>query len=112
MELARHIVEAIADKKGDDVLLLDIRDVSILADYFVIGSTTSERQAKAIVESIKQEVKQTFGVRSLHVEGETAGGWVLMDYGDVIVHLFTEEARAYYDLEGLWQGGQVVVRML
>ena len=105
-------MEVIADKKGDDVLLLDIRDISILADCFVIGSTTSERQAKAVVESIKQEVKQTFGVSPLHVEGEPAGGWVLMDYGDVIVHLFTEEMRAYYDLEGLWQDGQVVVRML
>ena len=105
-------MDAIADKKGEDVLLLDIRDISILADYFVIGSTTSERQAKAIVESIKQEVKQTFSVSPLHVEGETASGWVLMDYVDVIVHLFTEEARAYYDLEGLWQDGRVVVRML
>jgi len=112
LELARHIVEVIADKKGDDVLLLDIRQVSILADYFVIGSTTSERQAKGIIEGIKEGAKQTFGVRPLNVEGEPADGWVLMDYGDVIVHLFTEEMRAYYDLEGLWQDGQVVVRML
>jgi len=112
LELARHIVEAIADKKGDDVLLLDIRQVSILADYFVIGSTTSERQAKGIIESIKQEAQQAFGVRPLNVEGEPSDGWVLMDYGDVVVHLFTAEMRAYYDLEELWQDGQVVVRML
>jgi len=112
LELARHIVEVIADKKGEDVLLLDIRDISILADYFVIGSTTSERQAKAIVGGIKQETKQSFDVRPLHIEGESASGWVLMDYGSIVVHLFTPEMRAYYDLEGLWRDGRVVVRML
>lgn len=105
-------MEVIADKKGEDVLLLDIRDVSILADYFVIGSTTSERQAKAVVESIKQETRQAFDVRPLHVEGESATGWILMDYGSVVVHLFAPELRAYYDLEGLWRDGRMVVRML
>lgn len=94
------------------MLLLDIRDISILADYFVIGSTTSERQARAIIEDIKQETKQAFDVRPLNIEGEAATGWVLMDYGGVVVHLFTPEMRAYYDLEGLWRAGRVVVRML
>lgn len=112
MELARRIVEVVADKKGENVLLLDIHDISILADYFVIGSATSERQAKAIVEGIQQETKKAFDVKPLHVEGEAASGWVLMDYGDVIVHLFTPQVRAYYDLEGLWRDGRVVVRML
>jgi ribosome-associated protein len=112
LELARHIVEVVADKQGEDVLLLDIREVSILADYFVIGSATSERQAKAIIEGIKQEVKQTFDARPLHVDGEAATGWILMDYGGVVVHLFTPDVRAYYDLEGLWRAGRVVVRML
>jgi len=112
LELARRIVEVIADKQGEDVLLLDIRDVSILADYFVIGSATSDRQAKAIVDGIKQEAKEAFDVRPLHVDGEAATGWILMDYGGVVVHLFTPEVRAYYDLEGLWRAGRVVVRML
>ena len=112
LELARRIVEVIADKKGEDVLLLDIRDVSILADYFVIGSSTSERQAKAIIENIKQEMKQAFDVRPLHIEGEPATGWILMDYGGVVVHLFAPDVRAYYDLEGLWRDGRIVVRLL
>jgi ribosome-associated protein len=112
LELARHIVEVIADKKGEDVLLLDIRDVSILADYFVIGSATSERQAKAIVEGIKQETKQTFDVRPRHIEGESTAGWILVDYGDVVVHLFAPEVRTYYALESLWRDGRIVVRML
>jgi ribosome-associated protein len=105
-------VDVIADKKGEDVLLLDIQDISILADYFVISSTTSERQAQAIVESVKQETKVVFDVRPLHVEGESTTEWILMDYGGVVVHLFTPEMRAYYDLEGLWRDGRVVVRML
>ena len=112
LELARHIVEVIADKKGEDVLLLDIQGISILADFFVIGSTTSDRQAESIVNGILEEVKQAFTIRPLHVEGNAASGWILMDYGSVVVHLFTPELRAYYNLEGLWQSARVVVRML
>lgn len=111
MELARHIVDVIADQKGEDVVLLDIREISILADYFVIGSVNSTRQARAVIDEIKQETKE-LGVRPLHIEGEADCGWVLMDYGSVIVHLFTPEMRAYYDLEGLWRDGRIVVRML
>jgi ribosome-associated protein len=105
-------VQLIADKKGEDILLLDIRDVSILADYFVIGTAASERQAKAIVDSIKQEVKQAYDARPLNVEGEAGTGWILMDYGGIVVHLFSQDTRAYYNLEELWQAGRTVVRML
>lgn len=93
-------------------MLLDIRDISILADYFVIGSAVSERQAKAIVNGIVEETKGAFDLKPLRIEGEADSGWVLMDYGDVMVHLFAPEARAYYDLEGFWEEGRVVVRML
>ncbi|MBN1814924.1 MAG: ribosome silencing factor [Anaerolineae bacterium] len=112
LELARHVVELIADQKGENVLLLDIRDISILADYFVIASTTSDRQAKAVLDDVREKVKQDTDARLLHIEGEPSTGWVLMDYGDVVVHIFSQETRAYYDLEGLWQEGRVVVRML
>lgn len=105
-------MEITTDKKGEDVLLLDIQEISILADYFVIASTTSERQARAIVDGIKQETKEAFGTSPLRVEGEPATGWVVMDYGDVLVHLFDPAARAYYDLEDLWRDGRVVVRIL
>jgi len=105
-------VDAIADKKGEDVLLLDLREISILADYFVIGSVASERQTRAVVSGVKQEVRETLGVTPLRVEGKAATGWVLMDYGGVVVHVFSPEMRAYYDLEGLWQDARIVVRML
>jgi ribosome-associated protein len=112
LELARYIVDTIADQKGEKVLLLDIQELSILADYFVIASTTSERQAKAILDDIRTKVKQTFDARLLHIEGDPTTGWVLIDYGDVVVHLFSQEMREYYDLEGLWKEGHVIVRML
>jgi ribosome-associated protein len=93
-------------------LLLDIQGVSILADYFVIGGVIAERQAKAVIGDVKQGIKETFGLLPLSIEGEPADGWVLMDYGGVVVHLLTPEMRAYYDLEGLWQAGRVVVRVM
>jgi ribosome-associated protein len=112
LELARHIADIIADQKGENILLLDIQQLSILADYFVIASSASERQAKAILDDVREKVKQDTDARLLHIEGEASTGWVLMDYGDVVVHLFSEETREYYDLEGLWKEGRVVVRML
>lgn len=112
LELARHIVDIIADQKGENILLLDIQQLSILADYFVIASSTSDRQAKAILDDVREKVKQDIDARLLHIEGEASTGWVLMDYGDVVVHLFSEETREYYDLEELWREGRVVVRML
>ena len=100
------------DRQTEDVVLLDIQQVSILADYFVIGTVTSERQARAVVDGVRQDVKQTFDVRPLHVEGEPESGWILMDYGSVVVHLFAAETRRYYDLEGFWRTARVVLRML
>jgi len=110
--MGRHIVDVIADQKGENVLLLDIREISILADFFVIASTTSERQAKAVLDEVKSSVKQASGVTPLHVEGGGSAGWILMDYGSIVVHLLTPEMRDYYDLEELWEAGRVVVRML
>ncbi len=100
------------DRKGEDVLLLDIREISILADYFLIGSAVSKRQTKAIVNGIIDATRDSFDVKPLRVEGEPESGWVLMDYGDVVVHLFAPEARSYYDLEGFWEDARVVVRII
>jgi len=110
IELARKIVNAIADKKGSDIILLDLRSISLLADYFVICSGQSERQVKAIVSEITEKIKEE-GVRPLHVEGDSSSGWVLVDYGGVIVHVFAPAVRGYYQLEKLWSDATVVVRM-
>jgi len=104
-------VDAIVDKKGEDVLLLDIREQAVFTDYFIICSGESERQLRAILEGVRETAKKQFHTLPLQVEGEAISGWVLVDYGDVIVHIFAPELRAYYDLEGLWREGRVVVRI-
>ena len=110
IELARKVVNAIADKKGSDIILLDLRSISLLADYFVICSGESERQVKAIVNEVTEKIKAE-GVRPLHIEGDSSSGWVLVDYGGVIVHVFSPIMRSYYQLEKLWSNALVVVRM-
>jgi ribosome-associated protein len=109
--LAREIVDLIADKKGENIVLLDIRQQTLIADFFIICSAGSERQLKAIVEGIAEEVKKRHHILARHVEGEPRTGWVLIDYGDVIVHAFSPETRAYYDLEGFWRDAAILLKM-
>ena len=109
-ELSRKIIEVLSDKQAEDILLLDIRDVASFADYFVIASAPSARQIQAILDGIDESLHQD-GVSPMGREGEADSGWVLLDYGDVIVHLFAPEEREYYDLEGLWYTATPVVRI-
>jgi ribosome-associated protein len=97
------IVDLIADKKGEDIVLLDVREKTVITDYFVICNGTSDRQLKAIVESVTEEIKKEYGVRNHHIEGDASRGWVLIDYTDVVVHVFSPGLRMFYDLENLWQ---------
>jgi ribosome-associated protein len=90
-----------ADKKAMDVVVLDMRDASSITDYFLICSGGSERQVRAIADAIDEQLGQS-GIASLGVEGYREGRWILMDYGDVIVHVFSQETRDFYDLERLW----------
>ncbi len=89
--------------------MLDLRKVTIIADFFVICSAQSDRQLKTIVEAISVEIKKTHRVLPHHIEGEASDGWVLIDYGTVVVHAFTPESRDYYDLEGFWREAAVLV---
>jgi len=91
--------------------LLDIRRVSLLADYFVICSGASERQVRAIVDEVLEKVKKETGIVPLNVEGGASSGWVLVDYGSVIVHIFAPSLREYYSLEKLWSEATMVVRV-
>jgi ribosome-associated protein len=109
--LAREIVDLVAGKLAEDVLLLDVRPISSVTDYFVICSAGSERQVKAIHDDVLTELRET-GLRALHSEGAPESGWVLMDYGAVVVHIFSPTMRRYYDLEELWREAKTVVRML
>ncbi len=90
--------------------MLDVQQVSLLADYFILCNADSTPQVRAIQEQVRDEATKAGG-RCLHVEGEPECGWVLLDYGSVVVHIFDPELRAYYDLEGLWSKARLVVRI-
>ncbi|MBI5649469.1 MAG: ribosome silencing factor [Chloroflexi bacterium] len=109
-ELAREIVDLISDKKGVDIMMLDTRTVSSIADYFVIATGESERQLKAVGDEIQKQMKK-HKILPLGVEGKPDSGWILLDYGSVIVHLFSSALRDFYQLEQLWDKAPVVVRM-
>jgi len=95
------ISQIVADRKAIDVVVLDIADVSSITDYFLICSGGSARQAQAIADAIDEQLKKA-GIMPLGIEGYRDGRWILMDYGDVIVHIFAQETRDFYDLEHLW----------
>ena len=101
LELAEQIAEIASDKKAIDVRILDLRGVVGYTDYFVICSGNTERQTKAIHDGIHEELKRD-GVLPRRVEGERQAHWILMDYLDAVVHIFTPDARSYYRLEQLW----------
>lgn len=92
-------------------MLIDLRGLTPFTDYFVIGSGTSERQLRGLVEGLREATKKKHRRHPAHVEGRPETGWILVDYGDVVVHLFSPEKRLYYNLEGLWREGKIVVRM-
>jgi ribosome-associated protein len=106
--LARRIVEVAEDKQAHDIILLDIQKLSTIADYFVICSGDNPRQLRAIIEHIDETIQREFHLHS-RLEGSHENGWVLMDYDDVVVHIFSNEQREYYRLEWLWSQASPVV---
>lgn len=100
--LARTMVDILTDRKSEDILLLDLRPVTFVADYFVLCNGTSERHIRALAEELKEAMAKQ-GTRPQHVEGASDSGWVLLDYGDVVVHVFGQEERSYYALDRLWK---------
>jgi len=98
---AKVAAEAALGKKAEEVMILDVRGLTSYADYFVLATGTSDRQVKAIADAIEEDLKKA-GHRSLGVEGYERGHWVLIDFGDVVAHVFYEETRNLYDIEGLW----------
>jgi ribosome-associated protein len=109
--LAHAVVDAVAGKKASNIVMLDMRDVTLLTDYFILCDGASTRQIGAIVDELLDELKKA-GSQPALVEGTPESGWMLVDFGSVIVHVFSPAQRAYYQLEELWQAAPIVVRML
>jgi ribosome-associated protein len=94
-------VNAALDRKAKDLVILKVKEISSFTDFFIICSGTSDRQVKAIADHVAKKLK-TAGILPLGIEGETGGNWILMDYGDVVIHIFYEPTREFYDIERLW----------
>ena len=106
-EMVKLIHKAMDDKKAEDIKILDISDVSTIADYFIICSGTNSSQLEAIIDNITDTLGRA-GYESKRTEGGRNSGWVLIDYGDVVVHIFSKEDRLFYDLERIWRDGKSI----
>ena len=109
MEQSLHMVKlakaALEDKKAQNVKIIDIRNVSVLADYFIIADGSNPNQVHAMADSVEETLGKA-GYACRQIEGYGTGGWILMDYGDIIVHAFNREDRLFYDLERIWRDGK------
>lgn len=107
LELVKKVVNALEDKKAEDITVIDIHGISSIADYFVIANGSNSNQLSAMQDAV-DEAMYTNGVHSKQVEGNSNSTWILMDYQDIIVHLFSKEDRLFYDLERIWKDGTVI----
>lgn len=110
LEIARGIVNSLEEKKGENILLIDIRGIASFAEYFVICSGTSERMLDSLAEAVSESAKKNYSLNS-RIEGLPSAGWMVIDLGDVVIHLFSPEQRDYYRLEELWSKGKVLLRL-
>ncbi len=106
-EQVKIIVRALEDKKAADISVLDISKLSVMADYFIIGSGSNKNQIGAIIDEIQERLGKA-GVSPKHIEGSNTSGWILLDYQDIVIHIFDTESRAFYDLERIWRDSQNV----
>ena len=107
-EIALYAAKALADKKGLGIQLLDVAEVTTLAEFFLICTGTSNTHVNTLCDAVEKAVVDEMGEPLLHREGHRSGTWVLLDFGSLIVHVFTEETRKFYDLERLWSDGKAV----
>lgn len=110
LEIARNIVNTLENKKGEDILLIDIQGVASFADYFILCSGTSDRMLDSLADAVLETAKKDHRLNGKQ-EGQAQTGWVLVDLGDVVIHLFSPDQRDYYRLEELWNQGRVLLRL-
>lgn len=106
-ELAKIACHALSEKKAEDIRIIDISEISVLADFFVIANGTNPNQIQAMVDAVDEELSKA-GQNARQIEGNQHSSWVLMDYGDIIVHVFSREDRLFYDLERIWRDGKMI----
>ena len=106
-EMTSLAIKALEDKKGNDIRVIDIQDVSIIADYFIIASGSNRNQVQTMADNV-EEVLGRAGYEPKQLEGYGTATWILMDYNDIIVHIFSEEDRLFYDLERIWRDGKSI----
>lgn len=106
-EMTKLIIDALEEKKAEEIKVLDIEHVSSIADYFIIASGTNRNQVQAMADSVEETLGRA-GVEPKQIEGYQNANWILMDYRDVVVHIFDEENRLFYDLERIWRDGKVI----
>lgn len=105
--MAKLAVMALEEKKGEEIRIIDIRKVSVLADYFIISHGSNVNQVQAMADNVEETLGKA-GYLCKQTEGYRSGNWILMDYGDIIVHAFNKEDRLFYDLERIWRDGSIV----
>lgn len=105
--ILQTIVNALEDKKSEDIQLIDISEVSTIADYFVITNGSNMSQIQALADNVEEKLAMN-GIYPKSVEGYNTANWILMDYNDILVHIFDKESRGFYDLERMWRDGKVV----
>lgn len=105
--IAKLACDALADKKAGDIKVIDIRNISVIADYFVLADGDNQNQLQAMQDSVDEALYKA-GIHAKQVEGNSHSTWILMDYGDIIVHIFSKEDRLFYDLERIWRDGIMI----
>ena len=106
-EMTKLAINALEDKKAEDIRIIDISEVSVLADYFIIASGSNRSQIQALSDNVEESLARA-GVNAKQIEGYDTANWVLLDFGDVIVHVFDRENRIFYDLERIWRDGKPI----
>ena len=107
-EKLRCIISALDSKRGENIKAIGIRDLTIIADYFVIANGDSTTQTKALADEVEYQMKQKFGIDPHHTEGYSASNWIVLDYEDIVVHVFYTQTRDHYNLERLWADGEEI----
>lgn len=107
-ELVKICYKALSEKKASDITVIDISDLSVVADYFIIASADNIRQTEALCDNVEEALYKA-GFECRQIDGKTSANWILMDYNDVIVHIFDKENRLFYDIERIWKDGKKVI---